>query len=503
MKNFTEKYDRQMQRFLEILPGSLTWIVILLPLWGAFFIPQVIAYFTIVFLIFWFYRSFQSAVLGIKGYLKIRKSEKTNWQEKYLKDKKKDSLKWKEIKNVIIIPNYNESAIIIGATLETLIQQKDIDKKQLIVVLAMEERAAGAHERAQELLEKFKNRFGLLIATFHPDGIVGEIKGKASNEAWAAKEIKKLLVDKQKYDIGKITITSCDADAHFHPQYFSNLTYFFSLNPNRYLLFWQSPICCHNNFWKIPALIRITGTLSNSSYLASIQEPDGLFFNYSSYSTSLFLLDKVGYWDTDIIPEDWHIFLQSFFHEKGKVEVSAIFLPTSIDAPEGKTYFGALKNRYEQCKRHAWGATDIPYAIKEAFKHPEIPVLVRFFRVYKVLESHLLWSTNWFILTLWAWLPAWINPFFKQTALSYNLPKISQWILTICLVFLLIMIIIDRALRPKVAKQNLGRWFAFWEIIQWILMPIATLFMAVLPAVESQTRLMLGKRLEYKVTEKI
>lgn len=503
MKNFVEKYDRRVQRVLEIFPGTFTWTLILFPIWGAFFIPRIVAYFTIGFLVFWLYRSFQSGILGLKGYIKIRRSEQTDWEKKYQQDKKTDSLKWSEIKHVVIIPNYNESVQILTSTLETLTQQKNLDKKQMTVVLAMEERAAGAHQRAEELRQKFKGKFGRLEAIYHPDGIVGEIKGKASNEAWAAKEIKKILVDQQKNDIGKITITSCDADAHFHSLYFAALAYHFGLNPHRYLRFWQSPICWHNNYWKIPALIRITGTLSNSGYLASIQEPDGLFFNYSSYSTSFYLLDKVGYWDTDIIPEDWHIFLQSFFHENGKVEVEPIFLPTSIDAPEGKTYFAALKNRYEQCKRHAWGATDIPYAIKQALKHPEIPILTRFFRVYKVVESHLIWTTNWFILTLGAWLPAMINPFFKQTALSYNLPKISQWILTICLVSLLIMIVVDRAIRPKIAKQDISRWFGILELIQWILMPIAALFMAVLPAVESQTRLMLGKRLEYHVTEKL
>jgi len=195
--------------------------------------------------------------------------------------------------------------------------------------------------------------------------------------------------------------------------------------------------------------------------------------------------------------------LQSFFAKKGLVEVEPIFLPTSIDAPAGKTYFSALRNRYQQCKRHAWGATDIPYAIKQAFKHPEIPFLTRFFRVYKVIESHLLWSTNWFILTLGAWLPALINPFFRQTALSYNLPRISQYILSTCLIFLAIMIILDRLIRPKLARKEASRLYPLWENIQWVLMPVAALFMAVLPAIDSQTRLMIGKRLEYKVTEKL
>ena len=503
MKKFIANHERLTQRSLEMLPGTLTWVLILFPLWGAFFIPKIVAYFTIAFLVYWLYRSCQSAILGIKGYLKIRHSEKTNWRKKYLQDKDKNSLPWDQIKHVVLIPNCNESVTILEKTLETLANQKDINLKQMVVVLGIEERATNHHEKAAQLLEQFKDKFGYLTAIFHPDGIVGEVRGKASNQAWTAKIIKEILVDQQQNDIKKITVTSCDSDAHFHPQYFSALTYYFALNPQRYYRFWQSPICWHNNYWKVPALIRITGTLSNSGYLASIQEPDGLFFNYSSYSTSLYLLDKVGYWDVDIIPEDWHIFLQSFFHEGGKVEVEPIFLPTSIDAPEGKTYFSALKSRYEQCKRHAWGATDIPYAIKQAINHPEISLLTRLFRVYKVVETHLIWSTNWFILTLGAWLPAFINPFFKQTALSYNLPKISQWILTGCLVFLLVMILIDRAIRPKVAKQDLRRWFGLWETIQWVLMPIAALFMSVLPAIDSQTRLMLGKRLEYRITEKL
>ncbi len=498
-----EQINYRKQRLLEMLPGSITWLVILFPIWGAFFIPRIVAYFTIAFLVFWLYRSFQSGILGIRGYIKIRRSEQTDWKEKYLKEKDKNSLSWNQIKHVVIIPNLNETIEVISKTLKNLSQQKDINKNQLIVVLAMEGRAADSDQRAKELLQKFKDKFGKLEAIIHPDGIIGEVKGKASNEAWAAKKIKKIVVNQEGYDINKITITSCDADAHIHLKYFSTLTYQFAINKNRYLRFWQSPICWHNNFWKVPAFVRIIGTLSNVGYLANIQEPDGLFFNYSTYSTSLKLLDEVGYWDTDIIPEDWHIFLQSFFHKKGLVEVEPIFLPTSIDAPEGKTHFAALKNRYEQCKRHAWGATDIPYAINKAMRHKEIPFLIRFFRVYKVIESHILWATNWFLLTLGAWVPALINPFFKQTALGYNLPKVAQWVLNICLLFLIIMIVVDRAMRPKPPKKEVRRGFGFLEIIQWLLMPIAALFMAVLPAIDSQTRLMLGKRLEYHVTKKI
>ncbi|MCJ7792643.1 MAG: glycosyltransferase family 2 protein [Candidatus Marinimicrobia bacterium] len=502
MKEFIEKYDHRVQRFLEILPGALAWTIILFPLWGAFFIPKIVAYFTVGFLVFWFYRSFQAAFLGLAGYIKIKQANKTNWQQQYKKDKDKDSLDWKEIRHLVIIPNYNESVEKLATTLDCLVKQKQLDKKQLYIVLAMEARAEGSRQRAKELVKRYQGQFGELMTTFHPDKLPGEVRGKASNEAWGAKQAKKILMKKKKFDLEKMTITSCDADACFHPHYFSALTYAFALNPQRHYCFWQSPIFWHNNFWRVPAFVRIVGTMGNIAHVSQLLEPESLYFNYSTYSASLKMLDEVDYWHTDIIPEDWHIFLQCFFSNQGKVEVEPIFLPTSIDAPEGRTYFGSLKNRYLQCRRHAWGCTDIPYAIKQAFKHPEIPLWTKIFRIYKLVETHIIWSTNWFILTLGAWLPALVNPVFKQTALGYNLPRISRIILTICLAFLFVIIVLDYSLRPKRPK-GLPRWQTALEYVQWILMPVAALFMSVIPGLHSQTQLMTGKRMEYRVTEKV
>lgn len=501
LRKLLKKHPQKMQRALEMLPGTATWLVILFPLWGALFMPKFVAYFTIAFLVFWFYRSYMGAFLGIKGWIKIRRSEKTNWYQKYCLEKKKNWLDWHKVRHLILVPNYNESVEKLSITLNYLAHQKNINQKQLWVVLAMEERATDSHQKAEELAQKFKGKFGRLITTFHPDGIVGEVRGKASNEAWAVKQAKKILVDKQGYNIKKIILTTCDADSCFHPKYFSALTYKFCQNRNRYLRFWQSPMFNHNNYWRVPSFIKIVSSLSSILHLAFIQEPDNLFLNYSTYSLSLKMIDDIGYWHTDIIPEDWHIFLQCFFHKKGKVEMEAIFLPTSIDAPEANTYWGSLKNRYEQCKRHAWGATDIPYAIKQSLKRPEISRWARFLRVYKIFECHLLWPTNWFILTLGAWVPTFVNPIFAQTALGYNLPKISQIILTSCLLFLLVIITLDLILKRK--KEKISFWRYLAEYLQWVLMPVATLFMAILPAVDAQTRLMLGKRLEYRVTEKI
>ena len=240
--------------------------------------------------------------------------------------------------------------------------------------------------------------------------------------------------------------------------------------------------------------------MGNAIHIANIQEPDGLFFNYSCYSSTFKLIDSAGYWDPDMIPEDWHIFLETFFSSGGKTSVNPIFLPTIVDAPDGKNYFAALKNRYNQCVRHAWGAVDIPYAIEQSRLHPEIPFLTRALRIYKLIETHFIWSSNWFILTLGTSLPVILNPHFFNTAFGYNLPRISNVILTLCLIPMAVLIILDWKLRPP--YQKTGFWNIVKNILQWPFMPIATLAMSVLPGLHSHTRLLLGKRLEYKTTDK-
>ncbi len=495
------KNPLKIYRFWEILPGLSSWMVIIMPLWASFIIPKVVAYLVIGFLIFWLYESFKTAILGITGFRKIKSFSKINWKKKYQRERGKQWLKWEKIKHIIIIPNYDEPSQKLQIPLESLIKQKNINKKQLIVVLAMEERFSGAHQKAKTLLKKYKGKFGYLTATFHPADIVGEIKGKASNEAWAGKEIKKQFIDKRGQDINYFTVTSCDADAHFHPHFFSSLTYFFGKNENRYLRLWQSPILWFNNIHKVPFPIKTIGAMGNIAYIALLQDLDQLIFNYSAYSLSLKLLDQIGYWDTNIIPEDWHLFLQSFFATKAESRVIPIFLPTSIDAPEGKTFFQALKNRYYQCQRHAWGATDIAYAVDQSFKHPEIPWRKKILRIYKVFKSHFIWTTNWPILTFGASLPVLLNPKFFQTSLGYNLPRFSQQILTICLIPLIILIILDYSLRPNEIKPK-GIKNKIAEFVAWFAFPLSSLFMSVIPGLDAHTRLMLGKRLEYKVTKK-
>ncbi len=489
-------------RLWEIIPGFTIWSLILFPLWGSFIVPRFVAYFVIAFLLFWLFQSFKSALLAIAGYFRIQSAKATNWLSSFNRDFRASWLKYRHINHIVFIVSYKEPIPVIELAVGSLAHQQDIDLQKIHLVIAQEARAG--HDNNQKTVQyfsrKYQHTFGSLTFTEHPTDIPGETIGKHSNEAFAAKYFKKFKIKNLKLRIENLTLTTCDVDTIFHPKYFSALTYYFASDPNRYYKFWQTPIFWHHNISEVPFPIRIIGTIGNSLHIANIQEPDGLFFNYSCYSASYQLIDSAGYWDPDMIPEDWHIFLQSFFASGGRASVEPIFLPTIVDAPSGDSFFGALKNRYQQCLRHAWGAIDIPYAIEQSRHHPEIPLVTRILRVVKLIETHLIWSSNWFILTLGTSLPVVLNPNFFQTTIGFNLPRISNIILTICLLPLFVIILLDWKLRPVEQKKGLKSFFI--NLLQWPFMPIATLTMSVIPGLHSHTRLMLGKSLEYKVTVK-
>jgi hypothetical protein len=79
---------------------------------------------------------------------------------------------------------------------------------------------------------------------------------------------------------------------------------------------------------------------------------------------------------------------------------------------------------------------------------------------------------------------------------------LATLVLTPCLIFYVILITIDSRLRPpRPASMSRRRWLLGFG--HWLLIPPITFFFSALPALDSQVRLMLGKRMEYRVTEKV
>jgi hypothetical protein len=484
-----------MKRFLEILPGFISWNIISFLFWGGFFLPNLVAYFILLFDVFWVYKGLSLTVSTLVAHFQIQASQRLDWMQEV-----KGFGDWRKVRHIVVILVANEPLEVPLKTVEALSHQT-LPLKQIAVVLAADTWSKTAENYSQEIKKKYEKKFGAFLVTNHPNNIPGEIKGKSSNEAWAAKRAKEILIDEQGWDMRYTTITSNDADAILDHQYFAHLTFKFLDDPHRYEKFWQPAVVFYNNIWRVPMLNRVGNALSNIWQTSILARKDRLV-NFSNYTASLQMIDAIGYWDTDVIPEDYRIFFKAFFTLKGKVEVEPIFLPSSADAAESTGMWKTFYNDYEQKKRWAWGVSDLPLFIKMYIADAKTSFVNKTIRLFRVIEDHLLWPVNWFVITAGVAIVNLVNPTFSRTALGFALPKISSSILSVTVVFMIILIAVELRQRPP-RPQDQPKWKTWTAPFEFILMPIVGFFFGALPGLDAHTRLMLGKYLEYRVTEKV
>ncbi len=491
-----------LQRALECLPGLVTWLIVTSLVWGALLLPRAAAVAVLAFDLLWLWLSYRTVCNAWVSWRRVRRARATDWRHEYRVAQAfgRAFAAWEDIYHIVIIPNYKESESILRRTLSSLAAQQNA--AQLFVVLAMEAREQGGGAKAHRLMEEFRERFAGIFATFHPEGLPGEVAGKSSNENWAARVAKRRLVDELGYDLNCLTVTSCDADTVFDPAYFACLTYKFGTDPRRYRRFWQSPIVLTNNIWDTPAPLRVGSALSDIHILGNLSKRDRVVFPQSTYSLSLRMAHEVGYWDPDVIPEDWHMFLKCYYAFRGRVDVEPIYLPTGNDAVRAGGLWRTFVEAYRQKKRHAWGASDIPYAIRQMLVHGEMPPWRRLRRVIALWANHLLWGINWFLLTLGWWLPIVVRRLAGVDVDVSHLHALARLTLTACLLPYVTAIVLAARFRPP--KPSWWRWrHGVVAALMWAALPITSFFFSTLPALEAQTRLMLGKRLEYRCTAKV
>lgn len=493
VRQFIIKHDRLVHRLLEILPGTFSWGTIIFFFAGSFLIPIYIAYLVIIFDVFWFYKSVTFAITAVVSYFRIKASEKMDWlgEVKFFPD-------WQKIHHLIIIPQYKEPAHILERILKSLVDQ-DFPKKQISVVMATEARDPEGAKKAETLAKTYGCQFANFFITTH-QLTPKETAGKHSNENYAARWVKKELIDKQKMNLNYLTITSSDADHCFHPKHFSILSYYFLDNPNRYLRFWQPAVFYYNNFWRLPAITRVVNTFGSIWNGAILSRKDRLI-SCQNYSLSFKLLHEVDYWNPEIIPEDYHLFFKAYYKKSGRVEVEPLFLPVLADAAEGETLWASIKNTYQQFQRWAWGVSDDPNVIKNYLLTPTVSFWDKTIRLFKLMEDHLLMPTNWFFITLGITIPSFFVKEFSETAIGYTLPQLSGLILGFCLIFLVVILIINAKQRPP-RPTSVSRWRALLLPLEFVLMPISGFIFGALPGLDAHTRLMLGKYLKYRVTKK-
>jgi cellulose synthase/poly-beta-1,6-N-acetylglucosamine synthase-like glycosyltransferase len=519
------KREARVQRFFEILPGACSWSVITGMAALCLLAPRAAAAVVIAFNIYWLLRLAHSTIFLLISFALLRAEERADWTAR-LASLKSGSIPrenflsrwlfrgrrraWQAsgerpldpdlVRHVVIVPIAAEGADVVEPGLRSLSQQT-FDRSRLLVVLAIEERAPETIRREiTELAERMRPHLPDLHVVIHPDGLPGEARVKGANASFAARHAAALLRARG-IPLDCVTASCFDADTVVPPHYFDCLTYHFCIEPRRTRASFQPIPVYHNNIWNAPAFARVIEIGSSFFQLIEATNPDTLV-TFSSHSMSFQALDEVGYWPVDMISDDSAIFWKSFLHYEGDYRVVPMYTTVSMDVVAERDWGTTLRGLYKQKRRWAWGVENVPLILRGFLSARRIPLRERIAHTIKMAEAHLAWTTWGFMLTIFNWLPALAaGREFSHTVMYYNAPRISALVFNLAGIALATTIVLSQLLVPR-PPSRLPLLARVRHAIEWLFVPIITLIFSAIPALDAQTRLMLGKRMEFWVAGK-
>ena len=488
--------ERFLYRFFEMLPGLLSFGSLGAIVLFSWLVPRLVAFFVFGFIMYWLLRTIYFSFHLRAGHKKMQEHEKLDWMKKLL-----DVPGWQDIYHLAVVVMYKESYEIVRECFLSL-QRSDYPKDKIMVVLACEERAGAAAKETASLIEKeFKDSFFRLLITWHPAGLLGEIAGKGSNEAWATKEAKEKLIDPLAIPYAHIISTSLDADTVVLPRYFSCLAFHYVTMPNSSRASFQPIPLFINNIWQASVLSRVFSFSATFWQVMNQERPEKLI-TFSSHSMSFKALVDVGFKQRNVVSDDSRIFWQCFLKYDGDYRVYPLYYSLSMDANAGRTLFGTMKNMYMQQRRWAYGVAEIPYFLFGFFKNKKIPISRKLSLAVECIEGHWSWATAPILIFFAGWLPLMLGGReFAATLLSYNLPVFTSRLLTLSMLGLVLSAFISIQM-ISLRKPDYGKRRVALTVLQWILFPFTMVFFTAFPALDAQLHLLLGKYLGFWATPK-
>ena len=544
----TRKY-----RMLEILPGALSYTMILLLFVLSFISPIVGSYYLLLIIATTLVKAVGVVYRTVQGYNATKRADKVDWHKRladledphgsYEKlmlvksrefefDEHVENLKMisvgkdlvlsekelddngrtpkivfpkpNEIYHAVIMVAYNEGLDTLIPTVEA-VKKSSSPNERTIFVFGYEERGGEAmRENAKILTEKFKDDFCQFIPVMHPKDLKDEIQGKGPNLNYAAGELVN-YVKKAKIPIENVIVTSLDSDNKMSKWYLDYVAYQFIVHPNRQKLSYQPVSLFTNNIWDAPAPMRIIA-ISNSFFNIISSMRSHTLKNFASHSQPLLALSQMGFWSKKTIVEDGHQYWRSLFYFHGDYEVLPIHVAIYQDAVMEETFLKTLKAQFIQLRRWDYGASDVAYVGVRLFskdrksigKMSFMPLFAKFMRL---LEGHVTLAAISPMVAFGGWVPKLLNARSKDL-LAFNLPNTISLIQIFASIGLMTTILFSLKMLPPRPKNI--RKPKIVMILQWILMPVVAIVYQSFTAFYSQTRLMTGNYMEkFDVTKKV
>ncbi len=529
------------QRILEIIPGLSVWIVLIFPFALAYPVPMIVAYFILIFNLYWFLKALNIARHLMNGLSHMRYNMRTDWYEKarfitkdpasYLKSledeyKKADGnaverLKLRDLNGEIseirnlsgrkeVIKNIDDivHVVFIAVSTETIeiveptveyVYNSNYPSDKIIVVIAGENRMKeNVTDVVKHIRAKYEGKFMDFRHYLHVEA-PDEVRGKGANLAYAGHHFWEEFKDSG-IDPENALVTTLDADHIVHKEYFSRLSYKYITSPDRDRETYQPIALLFNNIWDAPAPNRVAAIASSFWLLVESMRPYRLR-TFASHSQSLKTLLATDFWSNQTIVEDGHQYFRTYFAYNGNIEMVPLLLPVYQDCVLDENIYKTFKSQYVQRRRWAWGASDFPFVVRNFMKHPEIPFREKAIQTFRQYVSHLSWASSSLLLAT-AWIPLFFNQRFMDSVIAHNVTSYSGELALFAWIGVFFSVWTYMRLLPK-KPEHYSKLRYIGMITQWIFIPPVAIILSSIPSIDAQTRLAFGKYLGFKTTHKV
>jgi hypothetical protein len=483
-------------RVLESIPGILSWTLLIGPIVMAKYKPTWVAYFILVYSVYWVYNSIKFVAYAYIGHKKMLYVMSQDWLNRL---EEKFPGEWEEYYYCGLIPFASESIDIIRPTVQSIVDSNFPNDKK-ILCLSSEKAVPRGKEICEQIAKEFEGKFAFIFITEH-ELKDGEMKGKAANENHGGRYLYDELL-KNNIDPAKVLITSNDADVLNHQQYQPYLLYkFLSEGDKKHTRIYQPVPTDYTNHWNANFFTRLIITIGVQWRLALQQRNNYRCTVYSFYAMSVKTLHDIGFWDVDLIPEDERTQFNALFTFGKDFKVVPLFIPNSGNPVQASTMWMSFKEQYKQIRRWAWGASEFAHSFRKALIHKNVSWKVKMMPIFNQVRNSIEWVLTSILPMFGGTMPLLLNEKFRSTTLAYALPTILSTLMGLASIMTIVIIYIEYKIAPARPKDK-GIFFRIFTFVQWILMPYVGFTLSSLPALEAQTRLIFNKRIVYIESKK-
>ena len=539
---------RWLQRLLEMLPGLLSWAILVVPIWLSVSYPWLIGYFIVAFDVYWLARVVRLAVGAVAGRLRVRRVLETNWSARLamlhdrpahreemlrhlaglpqrpgaalgfdaLADGRRERARLEreldaldlvdeletpppspgEFVHLALIATGGEPLHALRLTVRAL-AEADWPAERKICAIITRRNDEGAKANVDVLRAEFGPAFADMLHVLDPldPGIVVDA-GRALS--FGSRAAYRVLVRERGMDPRRVLVTGIDGDYRVDRQYFSHLTWTHLATEDRETQLYQPIPFLDNDLWAAPLPLRLFAAVLTQLQLARSLTVRR-FQAVGCVAATLALIHDVGYWASEAVLDDGRLAWKGYFAHGDRFGTVPLFMPVHGDAGRARVDRRALVGQFLQPRRWAWGVGDLAYVLEGLLRRAAIPVGSRVRRIGGLIGEHAGWAVTPMIVLFGTGIPILLGVTLTGSAPSAILTLTALATLALALVVLLLLVWVELGIMPARPRS--------WGILRrgltdllWMGLPFVGIFLSVVPALDAGTRPRSGRAPEASQT---